>query len=54
MGVKDVLIFDPQLQEVYHHRRDGKKRLASPVRLELECGCGCEMGVSQFWAKSGP
>jgi Uma2 family endonuclease len=43
VGVKDVLIFDPQLREVYHHRRDGKKRLASPVRIELECGCSCEV-----------
>ena len=43
MGVKDVLIFDPQLKEVYHHRRDGKKRLASPVKISLECGCGCEI-----------
>jgi Uma2 family endonuclease len=43
MGIKDVLIVDPQLRQVYHHRRDGKKRLALPVRLELECGCGCEV-----------
>lgn len=43
MGVKDVLIFDPQLTEVYHHRRDGKKRLASPIQIRLECGCSCEI-----------
>jgi len=42
-GVKDVLIFDPQLREVYHHRRDGKKRLSSPVAIDLECGCSCEI-----------
>ena len=43
VGVKDVLILDPQLKIVYHHRRDGKKRLESPVRVELECGCVCEV-----------
>ncbi|MDX2005824.1 MAG: Uma2 family endonuclease [Meiothermus sp.] len=43
MGVQDVLIYDPQLKQLYHHRRDGKKRLNSPVRVELECGCVCEV-----------
>jgi Uma2 family endonuclease len=43
VGVKDVLVLDPQLKLVYHHRHDGKKRLESPVRVELECGCACEV-----------
>ena len=43
MGVKDVLIYDPQLKEVYHHRRDGKRRVASPASFDLECGCTCEI-----------
>jgi Uma2 family endonuclease len=43
VGVKDVLVLDPQLKVVYHHRHDGKKRLESPVMVELECGCMCEI-----------
>lgn len=43
IGVKDVIVFDPQLKIVYHHRRDAKKRLESPVVIELECGCRCEV-----------
>ena len=40
-GVKDVLIFDPQSQIVWHHRKDGVERLNSPIQRELECGCEC-------------
>jgi Uma2 family endonuclease len=43
MGVKDVFIFDPQLKQIYYHRRDGKKRLDSPTRFDLECGCSLEI-----------
>jgi hypothetical protein len=43
VGVKDVLVLDPQLKIVYHHRHDGKKRLESPLKVELECGCRCEV-----------
>jgi Uma2 family endonuclease len=43
VGVKDVLVLDPQLKVVYHHRHDGKKRLESPVMVELDCGCTCEI-----------
>ncbi len=42
-GVKDVIIFEPQTKIVYHHRRDGAKRLESPVKLAFECGCECEV-----------
>ena len=43
IGVKDVVIFDPQTQLVYQHRKDGTKRLESPVALTFECGCFCEV-----------
>ncbi len=38
-GVKDVIIFDPETDFVTHARRDGTKRLISPVTISLECGC---------------
>jgi Uma2 family endonuclease len=40
-GVKDVIVFDPYTLLVLHIRRDGTKRLVSPVALKLECGCRC-------------
>lgn len=40
-GVKDVLVFDPRSLLVLHARRDGTKRLTSPVAIDLECGCSC-------------
>lgn len=42
-GVMDVIIFEPQTKIVYHHRKDGVKRLDSPVKIGLECGCECEV-----------
>lgn len=39
-GVKDVIVFDPRTLVVLHARRDGTKRLVSPVSIALECGCG--------------
>ncbi len=42
-GVKDVVIFEPQTRIVYHHRRDGAKRLESPVKITFEYGCACEV-----------
>jgi Uma2 family endonuclease len=39
-GVKDVVVFDPRTLVVLHARRDGTKRLVSPVPIALECGCG--------------
>jgi Uma2 family endonuclease len=38
-GVKDVVLFDPRVQEVTHRRRDGTSLHKSPVTIELECGC---------------
>ena len=40
-GVKDVLVFDPTTLLVLHARRDGTRRLTSPVNVDLECGCVC-------------
>jgi Uma2 family endonuclease len=42
-GVKDVVVFDPSTLLVLHVRRDGARRLTSPVRLTLECGCEVEV-----------
>ena len=42
-GVKDVIIFDPSTLQVLHHRRDGIRRLLSPVMLRLECQCEVEV-----------
>jgi Uma2 family endonuclease len=41
IDVKDVIIFEPSTLIVYHYRKDGSKRLESPVKLTLECGCTC-------------
>ncbi len=38
-GVKDILVFDPLTLLVLHLRRDGARRLVSPVEVELEMGC---------------
>jgi Uma2 family endonuclease len=43
MGVKDVVIFDPQTHIVYHHRKDGRQRLESPTTITFECGCACDV-----------
>jgi Uma2 family endonuclease len=43
VGVKDVIIFDPFTKIVYHYRKDENKRLESPVTLEFECGCTCQV-----------
>ena len=43
LDVKDMIIFEPQTKIVYHHRKDGVKRLESPVVVRLECGCTCEV-----------
>lgn len=42
-GVKDVVIFDPTSLLVLHARRDGTTRNVSPHKVELECGCVCEV-----------
>ena len=40
-GVEDVIVFDPRSKVVLHYHREWNdpKRLQSPVRLELQCGC---------------
>jgi Uma2 family endonuclease len=43
MGVKDVVIFEPSTQIIYHYRRDGNKRLESLANIAFECGCSCEV-----------
>jgi hypothetical protein len=40
---EDVIIFEPSTLIVYHYRKDGSKRLESPVKITLECGCTCEV-----------
>jgi Uma2 family endonuclease len=42
-GVKDVIVFDPYTLLVLHVRRDGVTRQVSPVKIDLECGCACEV-----------
>lgn len=40
-GVKDVVVYNPYTNEVFHFRQDGKREMTSPVEIELECGCHC-------------
>ena len=42
-GIKDVIVFDPYTLLVLHVRRDGTTRSVAPVKIELECGCICEV-----------
>ena len=42
-GVKDVVIFDPYTLFVLHARRDGRKNFTSPVAIQFECGCACQV-----------
>lgn len=42
-GVKDVVVFDPYTLFVLHARRDGRWHYTSPVTLNFECGCQCEV-----------
>lgn len=41
--VKDVVVFDPRTLLVLHVRKDGTRRLTSPVEIDLECGCRCRV-----------
>jgi len=41
--VKDVVVFNPYTMDVLHFRDGEKRNLKSPVRIELECGCSCEV-----------
>jgi len=38
-GIKDIVIFDPRTLLVLHAAEGTTKRLTSPVRIELRCGC---------------
>jgi Uma2 family endonuclease len=38
-GVKDVIVFNPYDKQVIHFDRAGRREFASPVTLELKCGC---------------
>lgn len=42
-GVKDVVVFDPYSMDVVHFTADGVARSSSPTRIELACGCSCEV-----------
>ena len=42
-GVKDVVVFDPYTLLVLHVRGDGVHRNTSPVSIDLECGCQCNV-----------
>jgi Uma2 family endonuclease len=42
-SVKDVVVFDPSTLLVLHVRRDGVSRQISPVTIDLECGCRCQV-----------
>ena len=39
MGVKDVLVYDPFTEDVFHFRRDGARRFKTGRTVSLECGC---------------
>jgi hypothetical protein len=41
-GVKDVVVFDPATLLVLHVTAAGARRLVSPVKIDLACGCSCE------------
>lgn len=40
-GVKDVIVFNPYTNEVFHFRNGEKREMISPVEIEFECGCSC-------------
>ncbi len=42
-GVKDLVVFNPYTMEVFHFRQEGTQNLTSPVGIEFECGCSCEV-----------
>ncbi len=42
-GVKDVVVFNPYTLFVLHVRRDEVARHISPVKINLLCGCCCEV-----------
>ncbi|MBA3631734.1 MAG: Uma2 family endonuclease [Acidobacteria bacterium] len=40
-GIKDIVVFNPYTDEVLHYRQERWRKLSSPVKIKLECGCGC-------------
>ena len=40
-GIKDVVVFDPFMQQVTHFQDGERKDYPSPVALTLACGCTC-------------
>jgi Uma2 family endonuclease len=42
-GVKDIVVFDPSTHEVLHVTATGARRMVSPVRIALACGCDVEV-----------
>ncbi len=42
-GVKDVVVFNPYTLVVLHVRKDHVFREVSPVEIQLQCGCRCEV-----------
>jgi Uma2 family endonuclease len=42
-GVKDVVVFNPYTLEVVHFRAGETRTHSSPIRIELACGCSCEV-----------
>lgn len=42
-GVRDVIVFNPYTMDVLHFRGDETSKTKSPTRIELSCGCSCEV-----------
>lgn len=42
-GVKDIIVFNPYTNEVIHTTADETRRDHSPYKVEMICGCRCEV-----------
>jgi len=42
-GVKDIVVLNPYTNQVVHFHHDAVQRFTSPVTLQLECGCQCNI-----------
>ena len=42
-GVKEIIIYDPRSQDIWHHREDGVQKFTSPHSFKLESGCSLEV-----------
>ncbi len=40
-SVKDVVVFNPYTNEVFHFCKGEKLELVSPIAITFECGCSC-------------